>query len=390
MKTRKAAQAAFLFLALALTGACNQDPIFHSISQEVKPAQPRIKGGPTNMVVFERYQTEPQPILYVASGTSLYWYAKARSQTGNPGWDRSEHRIDNPGGQIKQLAATSRYLYAITGEGLFKIGKEGAAWTQVSTDTSFQTIYAADDKVFVCFESGSDGTTKRYTTKYIDETGSNTLESLPGLSNVDKCLLTGAVFDGTDVYLATEAGIWRKQPGVNPARIGAADLQFVGIINLKSEAAPYIVAMSRNGKLYRVSSSLTQLSQQVSNYATGALALWRNPGVNDRPVQILLAGRQDSLTTSTTSGYTYGFQELPLISWNGTGPSSSFRVPGSYPTSTADSDRYTSTIGKHPVNHLLQTPYEIDSGMTLFASTETGGLWSYRSRSGTPQWNAEE
>jgi hypothetical protein len=58
-------------------------------------------------------------------------------------------------------------------------------------------------------------------------------------------------------------------------------------------------------------------------------------------------------------------------------------------TVDGNTDRYTATIGKHPINHLFQTPNNIDPRMTFFASTQTAGLWSYRDRTGGWQWNAE-
>jgi len=52
-------------------------------------------------------------------------------------------------------------------------------------------------------------------------------------------------------------------------------------------------------------------------------------------------------------------------------------------------DRYTATIGKHPLNYMYQASDKIDDNMTFFASTQAAGLWSYRNRGGGWQWNAE-
>ncbi|MDR0374161.1 MAG: hypothetical protein LBH85_00345, partial [Treponema sp.] len=88
--------AAFLFFS------CDQYPIFHAISQEVKPKDPRVKGSPTAMV-------ELNSAIYVASrhGKTVHYYKDGK-------WDR----MASPGGNIMEIATDGEYLYALAGDPL--------------------------------------------------------------------------------------------------------------------------------------------------------------------------------------------------------------------------------------------------------------------------------
>jgi hypothetical protein len=138
--------------------------------------------------------------------------------------------------------------------------------------------------------------------------------------------------------------------------------------------------------------------------ATGALTIWTNP--DNENERLLLAGRQDTHAASVDTGYTYGYLELELDAAGSSGikDKSEFEEPGIRDVSSVDkgdNERYKSTIGKHPVKFLFQAPESVDPpekdnlgsilypGMTLFASTQQNGVWSYRERDGMKQWNAE-
>lgn len=65
--------------------------------------------------------------------------------------------------------------------------------------------------------------------------------------------------------------------------------------------------------------------------------------------------------------------------------SNSFREPGKTPpTTVGDNERYISSLGKVPVNHIFQA----EDGV-LFAATQKEGVWSYRKRDGVEMWNSE-
>jgi len=133
--------------------------------------------------------------------------------------------------------------------------------------------------------------------------------------------------------------------------------------------------------------SSTGSSITTGGYATGAFAPWKGDALyGNSNIKRLVAGRQGTLfSTSYNNGY-IEFGLKPDGSFDKDNPRPSLMV-------TVDSeDRYSTSLKKHPINHLFQAPREVDDNMTFFASTQTGGLWSYRDRSGNGgwQWNAED
>ncbi|MDR2717307.1 MAG: hypothetical protein LBB89_04495 [Treponema sp.] len=119
----------------------------------------------------------------------------------------------------------------------------------------------------------------------------------------------------------------------------------------------------------------------TGNYATGALALWEE---KDGYKKKLVAGRQGTLFSTS---YNNGYIEFNLKADGSIDKENSNRLMDT----VHDTDRYSTNLGKNPINHLYQVPKEVDSDMIFFASTQTAGLWSYRDRPGNGgwQWNAE-
>ncbi|MDR3171287.1 MAG: hypothetical protein LBU17_06605, partial [Treponema sp.] len=137
--------------------------------------------------------------------------------------------------------------------------------------------------------------------------------------------------------------------------------------------------------LYGDSNSFTVTSSGYN--FTGALALSQTKVNEEVPVHLLLLGIHGS-----TSSTTHGYREI-VLNTDRTLPSNlGLNTPGrdSDHSSVSNYDTYNSTLGKHPVISMLQAPDKIDTHMTLFAATTKNGLWSYRSRNGEWQWNAEE
>jgi hypothetical protein len=403
-----------ILVGVLLGVSCSQDPIFYKISQETKPLEPRIKGAPTNMTVFEFEWVNPDnstktiPMLFVASGR-LHWYA--RRPTDNAlGWDSGAFGIPQPGGNVFGLAATGTDLYVLcfTGSSVSsavvkKLGQNDKDWKKIDVDSSdpaagyrnYQTIYADSGRVFIGSRSGS--TDKgSYAILYLDDTGK--LKSLKTEIEV----LKGVAWDGANHFLATEgSGIFMVSEAsfsgspqnddvkALTAVTGTSNSVFSGIININSAN---IVATDSSGNLYSVSDAGFANLRDYTSYSTGALALWRDPNDTraDPAPKLLLAGRQGSKTMTTSSGYTNGYLEIEIN--NGVIDSTSaVHEPGrGSNTSASNNERYSSSLGKHPVNFIFQAPKSIDNKMTLFASTQTQGLWSYRERDGEPQWNAEE
>jgi hypothetical protein len=358
----------FAFFILTL-GSC-RDPIFFTISQEEKQLEPLIKGSPTNFVEFNNK-------MYVGSGKTLYRYDG--QYPNNPA--RGNWTLSTPGGNIRQLAETGSKMYALCGEPgnfILKESSDGSNWSNVAhAGITVQAIYSANDKLFV--GTGQIGALSIY---YYDGTFTN-------LAYTQDKLLNGAAHDGTTYYLSvkslsTELGGGIYTSGSTPAQTNTSlignsnNIPFMGVIKLGTSSN--IVAISRKeGVLYTVTSSgVTNTNRKLGTrkLATGALLVF-----NDN---LLLAGRQDEMLNSIN--YEHGYRELVLSSGSITG--TDFLDPGTHSPSTVDNyATYRSTLEKNPVKHLFKASYD---DKTLFASTYTNGVWSYRLRDGRWQWNSEQ
>jgi len=373
-----------LILALIIAlGACS-DPVFYMISVEPPIAEPFIGGSPTNFVVFNNK-------VYVASGRNIYSYDGTNF----------EKIPSQPGGRIMHLAATDSHLYALcypdSGNTNLKRISAGGNWEDVTGETGgysrLQSVYAANNKVFI-----GAARNENFIILYMADNDAGYKPLRTGNTNDTlEYMLCGIAYDSQYYYLCTRSNTIYVADENNITDIQTKKIDgvnFTGIINL--EINNFIVAISRSGDLFNVkaisddkATSDLKISIGSNRPSTGALAVWRDE--TDTP-KLLLAGRQDSLVYTVDSGYTYGYMELELDS-GGIKAGSNFIEPGKADVSSvADYERYVSTLGKNPVNHIFQTPRNIDANMTLFASTQKNGVWSYRPRGSdnTPQWNAEE
>jgi len=393
----------FVFVTVILLGllvvfSCNQDPIFFKISNETLPKKPRVQGGPTNIVEFTR---NSYPTMYVASG-SIHWY-------NHYGWDTPYGYIPPLSGRVIGLAATSDHLYAlsISEPGviatLWRIGPTAAStWELIpildSTYRLIQTIYAdpSTDKLFAGARNnkGND-----YGILYAST-------SLPGLRLLKGSteMLTGAANETNDAtgnyYLSTgfpdtgkKGGIYKVGNSLSPITQPLVGKNIMGMVKLEGTGtAITIFAIEReNGMLYTVATGgeiiSAHLPATINKWATGAMALWESN--LDPNLRMLIVGIQGGLySTSTSSSFKHGYVELYLNPDNTLNYSRPRNDP---PTITvANSDQYQGSLGKHPINFLHQTSSAVAPARIFFASTQTAGLWSYRLRSGVPQWNAEE
>jgi len=396
-------------------GACN-DPIFHYISVEPPKAEPRIGGSPTNFVVFKN-------LMYVASGNKIFCYLNLEPQGKK--WEEL-----TPGGRIMQLAATDDYLYALCYQESernavlkrisdpieIKVDVEGTKsceihnnWEDAAVEKGdynmLQSVYAAGKTVFI-------GAQNKITGSFgILIIGDDTTPAAfnPLMTESTTGLLCGIAYDSTDYYLCTNAIPVKVDESyvstpiyiVNSLSYSLTPLtkssessigSFTGIINLDTtNGSNKIVAISRAGKLYTMTSTTITEVPNVSigenHFSTGALAIW-----TDGTSKLLLAGRQDSLTYTIDSGYTYGYKELELDATGEIKAGSNFVEPGkNLPSSVGDDNaRYVSTIGKNPVNYIFQPSGSTPGAGIIFASTQKNGVWSYRERKDVFYWNAEE
>ena len=435
-------------LAILSCMACEQNAIFHAIFQEVKPRDPRVEGTPTDMVLFNReYQGEKVPVVYVASG-KLHWYAQPddEGEQDNPNkwWNREKGKVKQPGGKIIGLAVAGDYLYAMTQTSLKRIARNSSpetSWDDVSIpeNITLNTIFTSNDRVFIGASDHEKVKPIPFSVFFISDNG--TVELLAKTGNK---LLEGVAYNGTSYFLCTNdinriGGAIYKFDAIahtddpeglktnNSDTKGSSDLPFKGIISMEDRETgkPHtIIAMDRGGTIYTIdaaANTFTASSKKMGTFS-GALALWRDPAdpgwdqVKQPKPTFLLAGYEGDANLSTTTGYTYGYREFDLI-WscgccekcekhpcsccedcgNNTDEFlnitlGNFNQPGTHNQSTVGTDyeRYLSTIGKYPLKGFFQTPRIMDDKMTLFASTLTQGLWSYRKRDGNNQWNAEE
>jgi hypothetical protein len=402
--------AACIFIAGITAVSCNQGPIFYTISTETVPQPPLVRGAPTNMVVFEREDpanpSEKIPIMYVASGNQLFWYAKGQYKKAY--WNLFEYTIYQPGGTIIGLATTQSYLYALclNGHGLdttlWRIGHKGIQWEMVNNIALeyplVQSIYADPETDRLFAGAGKNDKDKAtYAILYLDDdtTANKTLKLLKD----DTKILSGAAFQDNVYYLSTRgAGIYAQGAGDTVSQLTDGSVYpfayrtFMGIIKLKNSTKTIIAVERDGGSLYEVEGSsfkpikyLTGAIMMTERYATGAMAIWEGMGK-----KMLIVGKQGGLYNTTSSSYTHGYVEFPL-GGDGSLDKSKLRNDPGFLASVFDQDRYRASLGKHPINYLYQAPNDIDTNMTFFASTQTVGLWSYKDRpnDGGWQWNAE-
>jgi hypothetical protein len=376
-----------LVSVMVFFGACNQDPIFYSISQEVELRDPQIRGTPTNMVVFG-------DSLYVANRTTLYRYGTPQG-SNEAAWGP----VAQPGGYIKgvsALAITKAGLFILTDDGLKQFKADGTGWDPVPVTydgeagsyANLQSIYGdpAGDHLFAAgWNRTTSENSRDYAILYLDGTALKALKT--GIHRPN-----GLAYDTTNAkYFASTrgSGIFAiSNPPTDPGNpVNGSGDNISSIITLDDGA---IVAVRRDGEVISLNSAGTFVNKHdlTDRSTSTALAKWRQPGPPGGPFQLLLAGIQGS--SSSLTSYVNGYREIPLE--NGTLPATvTSDTPGNSSTpSVANPERYASSLGKLHVNHLFQVPYEIDEKMPVFASTQKDGLYSYRDHGdGDEYWNAE-
>jgi len=355
------------FPVVFLCVSCN-DSIFYKVSEESPLRDPLIGGSPTNFVVFNSK-------MYVASGKQIWEY-------DSNGW-RKYTKLE---GFVGSLAATTSSLYAVYLKGTGNVGgivdcTTSTSVTELSDISNVQSIYAVGSVLFACVMDGKD------TYKIYYDTGSGF--STSPISDTKGGVLRGVASDSANYYLCTEKGIYsigKSSLSSSASLVDNSNKIFKGIIQWGTSS---IAAISEDGGLYKVESSGVEKKVSIpdSRWATGALAIYKKDST-----YLLLVGRREKNNSSTNSGYTNGYVEIDIDDTNGiTG--SSFKEPGKNSSSSSieNNDRYTSSLGIKIVKHIIQTPSDIDSNMTLFASTQKDGVWSYLDHGDGEGviWNAE-
>jgi len=400
-----------LFLVVFSLDSC-QDPIFYTVAQETTLVKPLIDGSPSNSALFKN-------LIYVASGKNIFVFSeKKKNDEIKVKWSEFV-RSDN---YIVSLAATGNSLYSIIiNKGNGKIRRyfninitvdedddskvNSYEYEDFDLEYNFQSIYTFGNVLFASARNND----MTYTIFYKKE-GANFIEippiKIPLEDSKTKpldCMLNGLASDNKYYYFSTSSGVFYVEIG-NIDSSSALPLKdeedkiitgFTGIINLNDN---YVAAITKNGVLYEIKEA--EITQKVSfkdnRNSTGALFIWKDK--KDPTKSLLLVGR-DEYYYSTISRYTNGYVEIELDA-EGRIKGEVFKEPGSKekridePT-TIDKDKYdqyVSSLGKKIINHFIQAPSDLDSNMTLFASTQKNGVWSYRDHGDGEgvTWNAEK
>jgi hypothetical protein len=360
--------------------SCN-DPIFFKVHEESPVLKPLIDGSPTNFVEYDNK-------LYVASGKKIFSYS-------NNGWSEWKALDDF----VMCLAAAGSSLYALYLDNdngkIRRYYNNGNSSENLNLSYNVQSIHASEDILFISVRDSGNS----YTI-YFRKEGSAGFTEIPVKKTDPKnniipldSHLNGVASDGTYYYLCTYYGIFYVRidqiDSASDLPVLGRDANFTGITELKNN---YCAAISNNGDLYEIKDAgITQAASfSDDRKSTYALAPWYRYNTDTMP-SLLLVGRKEYYY-STTTGYTYGYLEIALDTVTGGIQSGArFIEPGrNAPSSIDNYDRYVSSLGKKPVNHIIQTPASIDGNMTLFASTQQDGVWSYRNRGDGMLWNAEQ
>lgn len=359
-----------LFISVVfLFNSCN-DPIFFIIHKETPILKPLIPGSPTNFVIFKND-------MYVASGKKIYIYRKDSKQ-----WSEWIEMNDF----VMSLAATDTSLYALylnNNTGRIKQFVDNSVLDVNSVDS----LYSLDNCLFINNRVNN----TEYSISFRKE-GNSTFKQIPGTTS--NFVLKGVASDATYYYFCVFDNIYYIPKAdietgtvTNMTKIDNIS-KFTGIINLNGT---HVAVINDNGILYEINNATIRQAAKFSDsfYTTGMLAVWYRNSSDTKP-SLLLIGRQEKVFTTQTV-YTNGYVEMALDS-TGKISGTSFGEPGKNQLSSiSNNDSYVSSMGKQPINHMMQAPHDIDSRMTLFASTQQNGVWSYKDRGdGDGElWNAE-
>jgi len=369
-----------LFLVICSFDSCS-DPIFHMVTQETPLIKPLIDGSPTNFAIFNNE-------MYVATGKKIFKYS------GNK-WSTWKILDDF----VLDLASTSNSLYMLyindkSGR-IRRYDNSGNYTEEVNLSDNVQSIYTLDNILFACVRNNN----TTYTVFYRKEGDVNFKEIPIKISDTEPLnyIFNGVASDGIYYYLCTFSGIFYVEISnidssfVLPIKDKDDKIitGFMGIINLNPNC---VAAITKNGVLYEITNTTAteKIRFRDSRYSTGALALWKDK--NNPTKTLFLIGRREDYY-STTSAYSNGYVEIELDSTDNIPSGAGFTEPGKNSFSSISGyERYVSSLGKKLINFFIQTPVSIDPEMTLFASTQKDGVWSYRDHNDGEgvTWNAEK
>ena len=355
---------------VVVTMSCDQEPLFWDIAHEYPPIRPTIGGRPTAIV--DTGIDGGGGTLYVSNGKKVYKYNIANA--ARPFWEEMEYQ---PGNQTKDLAAVGAKLFALDWDGTIKTSS-GGAWTLLKTIKNAENLFGAGSYLFsTAIEPGkSPGLPGSYTIMCMDDAGA----LLSEISNTG--LLMSAVDLGGTIFLGTMGnGVYSgggpvfAQDAVN---FGVNDT-IIGLTVFDSElfaVTPTKIIVRGKGEI-------------ASGNFTGAIAGWTHTAKGGAVERLILVGLR-----RYGGSFGYGYREIQLDSANA--PLSGLTIPGEETVSSVTKgSQFISAIGKSALNnfYILNTfskRADGDDKPIIFACTMKSGVWSYRTRNGTPQWNGED
>jgi hypothetical protein len=336
-----------LFVSTFFVAACNQDPIFMMISNEVEPKDPLISGSPSKIVKTK------DGAIYVANG-SLWKYSDG-------GWSQ----VDGPS-NIYDIAAVGSDLYLLSvGESnctVYKRGNDGSV-TLIPNNSGYgmiQGIYSNGTKLYAGGSNDSDA----YVLLELNDSGQLDTKSSIGSP------LAGVA---GDYYATARNGIHKISNDELVAGDGYSMAGIIKIDDADGSGTAKTIAVSSGGTIFDITSNTLH---ETSYNFTGGLAEYTPVNSNRK---LLLIGIKGSV-------YSLGYRET----WIEGDGAFSLRSPGGSSLDStipiADQDKYSATLAKCAVNSLIQASENSNGWPIIFASTQKDGLWSYRNG----EWNAEE
>ena len=407
--------------AITATGilvSCDQSPIFSDISEMRPLVPPKIPGGPSKMVEFTWNST---PGYFVASG-GLFWFYDTDGD-GNSEWGGGLPPVP---GRVTDVAATTNNLYITVMHGtnaegtIYRLEPAGSTqpWKPMSVPGYgvVNSLFADGSTLYAGVRNSS-----RNAVFYIDDNAGTTLTEVNNGLGAEPGLLSGAVGgyistrnigsngptseDGNGIFSVNgNSATAVTYSGTNTS----VDRRIMGMIKLPSGD---VIAINRSGVLFDVTAGYKEIpgtwkdgngNQTSSNLvagrpSTGALAVWTGTVGGNNQAQMLIAGVQGSVSSTTFNNGYVEFYLDPTSTPNyaiDTG-----KPPNPNPNSAngnvlvsvqGQDSQYRASLGRLPVNHFFQAPSPNDPNGRFFASTQVSGLWSFRERGGVLQWNAED
>lgn len=372
-KAKKAGGLAAVAAIAALSvAACDQSPIFNSISNETKKSEALITGTPSRIVKVGTH-------LYVANG--YLWKREAIDGTGP--WNKT-NRPAGSSHKVRNLEAIGTVLYALTVEDDDKLNDNetttavwsssdgGATWTQIGLDAavssySVDSLYSANGKLFVSAKAPDSSKNRGFAWGMLVLNGAALEGVVTGLD--DGGMFVGAAHDGAAYYLASsEYGIYRT-----------TDLATVALM-------PSTAAITLKG-IAAVGQGATKSVIAVCGYPDGddtLVQLAGNTGFSAKDQNLIFSGGiaeyhtdsdglPDYLLLGIKSGNTYGYREIALSGGELTNDQPGLSKPNSAST-TVDYDQYAGSLGVVPVQNLFQS--REGAADILYASSDLEGLWS--------------